>query len=183
MFHDKMANTILDIGASGSDILLFSTLIIVLVLVVLALRQRQSYQRLSESLDADLKKLKEQEGSIKKLENDFREYVMGGKSLREWKVVKQQIEELSELPSFTETPEDYVLRLHLSMTKKDNVRLLGAKNGVKLTVDSDTDPPIQAFYTTPKDIDPNGLKVTYRGNSLEIKAPKAVPDKPAEEKK
>lgn len=179
-----MANTNpIDIGASAGDVLLFSTLIIVLVLVVLALKQRQSYQRLSESLDSDLKKLKEQDGSIKKLENDFREYVMGGKSLREWKVVKQQIEELSELPSFTENPEEYILRLHLSMTKKDSVRLLGAKNGIKITVDSDTEPPIQAFYSTPKDIDPNGLKVTYRGNSLEIKAPKAVPDKGKEESK
>lgn len=171
------------LGGSASDTLLFATMLIVMVLVVLALLQRQKYNQLSEDLDGDLKKLREQDGAIKKLENDFREYVMGGKSLREWKVVKQQVEELTDLPSFLESAEDYTLRLHLSMTKKDNVRLLGAKNGIKLTVDSETGPPLQAFYSTPKDIDPNGLKVTYRGNSLEIRAPKAAVDVKEEVKK
>ena len=162
------------LNTSASDVLIFATLIIVLILVVLIMNQRHRYLRLRERVDTDLQKLKDQEGAIKKLENDLREYVMGGKSLREWKVVKQQIEELSELPSFVEVEKEYILKMHLSMTKKDDVMVSGVKNGIKVTIDNKENPPIQAFYSTAKDIDPNGLKVTYKGNSLEIVAPKAA---------
>lgn len=168
-----MADIIEALNSSGSDVVVFVTLIIILVLVVLLMNQRQRYLRLRERVDSALQKLKEQEGAIKKLENDLREYVMGGKSLREWKIVKQQIEELSELPSFVEVEKEYILKMHLSMTKKDEVMVSGTKNGIKVTIDNKESPPLQAFYSTPKDIDPNGLKVTYKGNSLEIVAPKA----------
>ncbi|MBN2250861.1 MAG: Hsp20/alpha crystallin family protein [Candidatus Altiarchaeota archaeon] len=163
------------INAAGNDVMLFFTLLIVLLLVVLALNQRFRYQRLKDKLEGDLTKLDHQEASIKKLENDLREYVMGGKSLREWKVVKQQIEELSDLPSFAETEDGYLLKIHLSMSKKDDVRVSGVKDGVNVFIDSKEELPIQAFYSTPKEIDANSLKVTYKGNSLEIKAARAPP--------
>lgn len=162
------------LNTSSSDVLIFFTLIIVFVLVTLVMNQRHRYMRLRERVDGDLQKLKDQEGAIKKLENDLREYVMGGKSLREWKIVKQQIEELSDLPSFVEVENAYVLKIHLSMTKKDDVMVSGVKNGIKVTIDNKENPALQAFYSTPKDIDPNGLKVTYKGNSLEILAPKSA---------
>jgi len=164
----------------GNDVMLFSTLVIVLVLVVLAMNQRFKYQKLKENVDEGMKRVNEQDGLIKKLENDLREYVMGGKSLREWKIVKQQIDELSDLPSFSETEDGYILKMHLSMTKKDDVRVSGVKNGIKVVIGSKDEPPLSAFYATPRDIDPNGLKVTYKGNSLEIRATKATGE---EEKK
>lgn len=163
-------------NTQGSEIMLLSTLLIVLVLVVLAMNQRFKYQKLKLGVDEGMKRLSEQESLIKKLENDLREYVMGGKSLREWKVVKQQIDELSDLPSFSETEDSFLLKMHLSMTKKDDVRVSGVKNGIKVIIGSKDEPPLSAFYTTPKDIDPNGLKVTYRGNSLEIRATKSPID-------
>ncbi len=159
---------------SSNDIMLFFVLIVTLVLVVLAISQRNRYLKLSASLDKDMEKVKEQESAIKKLEDDLREYVMGGKSLREWKVVKQQVEELSELPSFVETKKEYILKIHLSMAKKDDIRVSGVSNGIKIAIDSKEGPPLQSTYTTPKEIDPNGMRVTYRGNSLEVTAPKVV---------
>jgi HSP20 family molecular chaperone IbpA len=156
----------------GDDILLFFILMVILVLIVLAISQRNRYKALSVGLEKDLDKVKEQEAAIKKLENDLREYVMGGKSLREWKVVKQQVEELSELPSFIETKDEYILKIHLSMAKKDDIRVSGTNNGIKISIDSKDGPPLQSTYTTIKNIDPNGMRVTYKGNSLEVKAPK-----------
>ncbi len=158
----------------NNDILLFFILIVILVLVVLSISQRNRYVRLSTGLDKDMDKVKEQEAAIKKLENDLREYVMGGKSLREWKVVKQQVEELSELPSFVETKNEYILKIHLSMAKKDDIRVSGSNNAIKISIDSKEGPPLQSTYTTPKNIDPNGMRVTYRGNSLEVTAPKVA---------
>lgn len=158
----------------GDDVLLFFILIVILVLIVFSIGQRNRYQKLSASLEKDLDKVKEQEASIKKLENDLREYVMGGKSLREWKVVKQQVEELSELPSFTETKEEYILKIHLSMAKKDDIRVSGTNNTIKISIDSKDGPPLQSTYATIKDIDANGMRVTYKGNTLEVKAPKVA---------
>lgn len=156
----------------SDDILLFFILIVILVLIVLAISQRNRYLKLSASLEKDLEKVKDQEAAIKKLENDLREYVMGGKSLREWKIVKQQVEELSELPSFTETKEEYILKIHLSMAKKDDIRVSGTSNAIKISIDSKDGPPLQSTYSTIKEIDPNGMRVTYKGNTLEVKAPK-----------
>lgn len=158
----------------NNDILLFFILIVILVLVVLSISQRNRYLKLSTALDKDMDKVKEQEAAIKKLENDLREYVMGGKSLREWKVVKQQVEELSELPSFVETKNEYILKIHLSMAKKDDIRVSGSNNSIKISIDSKDGPPLQSTYTTPTNIDPNGMRVTYRGNSLEVTAPKVA---------
>ena len=158
----------------GDEVLLFFILMVILVLIVFSISQRNRYLRLSASLEKDLDRVKDQEAAIKKLENDLREYVMGGKSLREWKVVKQQVEELSELPSFTETKDEYILKIHLSMAKKDDIRVSGTNNAIKISIDSKDGPPLQSTYTTIKNIDPNGMRVTYKGNSLEVKAPKVA---------
>jgi len=159
------------------SMVMFAVLVIVLILVVVFINQRYRYQKLREDLEGYLKGLKDQERAIKKLENDLREYVMGGKGLRDWSMIKQQINELNELsdlPSFTETENEYVLRTHLSRIKKDDVKVSGIKKGIKVSIDSKEDPPLQTLYSTPKDIDPHGLKVTYRGNILEIRAPKSI---------
>jgi len=160
--------------AVGEDVLLFFVLIVILILIAFSMGQRNRYLKLSASLEKDLEKVREQEAAIKKLENDLRDYVMGGKSLREWKVVKQQVEELSDLPIFAETNEEYILKIHLSMAKKDDVRVSGTSNEIKISINSKDGPPLQSTYTTIKNIDPNGMRVTYKGNTLEVRAPKVT---------
>jgi len=165
------------------SMVMFAVLVIVLILVVVFINQRYRYQKLREDLEGYLKELKDQERAIKKLENDLREYVMGGKGLRDWSMLKQQINELSDLPSFTETENEYVLRTHLSRIKKDYVKVSGIKKGIKVSIDSKEGLPLQTLYSTPKDIDPHGLKVTYRGNTLEIRAPKSIVENNKKDKK
>ena len=156
------------------SVVILAVLVIVLILVVVFINQRYRYQKLREDLGNYLKELKDQERAINKLENDLREYVMGGKGLREWGMLKQQINELSDLPSFTETENEYILKTHLSRIKKDDVKVSGIKKGIKVSIDSKEDPPLQTLYSTPENIDPHGLKVAYRGNTLEIRAPKSI---------
>lgn len=167
------------IESIGTDVFLLITLIVVLILVLVSINQRKKYLELDVNLQREVKRLEEQQQTIKKLEDNLRDYVMGGKSLTEWKKVKQQMEELSGLPSFTETADEYILKIHLSMTKKDDVRVTGVNRGIRITIESKDNPPLQSLYTTPTDIDISKMKVTYKGNTLEVKAPKAKTQTPS----
>ncbi|MEA3255042.1 MAG: Hsp20/alpha crystallin family protein [Candidatus Altiarchaeota archaeon] len=157
-----------------TEIIIFPVLAIVLILVVLFINQRYRYQNLRDNLENNLRELQNQESSIKKLENEMREYIMSGKGIRDWGILKQQVNELSDLPSFAETEDEYVLKTHLSRIKKNHVQVSGIARGIKITVESTESPPLHVLYSTPSDIDPHGLKVIYKGTTLKIRAPKLV---------
>jgi hypothetical protein len=176
----------LTLDQMGGDMMLLFSLFIIVLLLALSLAQKKRYHKLGQALERQLKRIDEEQQRAKKLEDSMRDYVMGGSSLHEWKLIKEQVDELSGLPSFSETADEYVLRIHLSMTKKDDVRVVGIDMGISVSIESKQELPIQTVYLTPGQIDPSKLKVMYKNNIVEIRAkkmPEEAPKKAEEEVK
>lgn len=161
-------------GMSYNDMVMLAALAILLIVVLIFINQGYRYQKLKEDLENYLNELNNQDRAIKRLEDDLREYMMGSKGLKDWSRMRQQMVELSDLPSFTETEKEYILKTYISRIKKDNVKVSGMNNGIKVSIESEEGIPFQAFYSTPKNIDPWKLKVNYTGGILEVRAPKSI---------
>lgn len=155
-------------------IIMFPVLVIILILMVAFINQRGKYQRLKETMEDNLKGVKGQENVVKKLEKDMRQYIMGGKGVRDWTMLKKQINDLSELPGFTEENGEYVVRTHLSRAKKNYVQVSGITDGIKVAINPKDELPLTIIYATPEAIDLHGLKVNYKDSILEIRAPKSI---------
>jgi hypothetical protein len=162
----------LSLDTIGGDMMLVFSLLIIVLMLALSINQKKRYHKLGQALERQLKRIDEEQQRAKKLEDSMRDYVMGGSSLHEWKLIKQQADELAGLPSLAETQDEYILRIHLSMTKKDDVRVVGIDMGISVSIESKQELPIQTVYLTPGQIDPSKLKVTYKGNIVEIRAQK-----------
>lgn len=157
-----------------NDIVLFSTIAIILILAVLSIRQFSRYNRLRDAIKADLNELKRQEIAIKKIEEELKEYrISGGEELEHWSRIEKELAELSQLPSLTETENDVVLKTHISRARKDFVDVTATEKSINIHI-SDKASPLHSSYAILRRIDPSRLTVTYKGNTLEIRAPKII---------
>lgn len=157
-----------------NDILLSSTIAIILILAVLSIRQFSRYNRLRDAIKTDLNELKRQEIAIKKIGEELKEYkISGGEELEHWSRIEKELAELSQLPSLTENENEIILKTHISRARKDFVDVTATEKGINIHI-SDKESPLHSSYAIPKRIDPSRLTVTYKGNTLEIRAPKII---------
>lgn len=155
-----------------SDIVLFSTVAIILILTFLSLRQISRYSRLRDAVNMDLRELKRQETAIKRIEEELKKYRIGGtEELEHWSRIEAELAELSQLPILTETENEIILKTHISRSRKDFVDVSATEKSMDIHI-SDKASPLHSSYAIPGRIDPSKLTVTYKGNTLEIRAPK-----------
>lgn len=155
-----------------NDVVLSSAITIILILAIFLMRQLSRYNCLKNAINMDLNELKRQEIAIKKIEMEFKKYKIDcGEELEHWSRIEKELDELSQLPSLTETNNEVILKTHISSARKDFVEVTATEKSIDIQI-SDNAFPLRSSYAVPTRIDPNGLTVTYKGNTIEIRVQK-----------
>lgn len=155
-----------------NDIVLLSAIAVILILAIFSLMQLYRYNRIRGAVNVELSELKRQEIAIKKIDKELEKYgISSGDELEHWSRIEKELDELSQLPTLTETDNEVMLKVHISRAKKDYVDVIATEKTINIHI-SDKTSPLHSSYAIPKRIDPNRLTVTYKGNTLEIRAPK-----------
>lgn len=154
------------------ELVISLSITLLLILALWSIRQIYRYNRLRTAINADIRELKRQGIAIKRIEEDLKEYgISNSEGLEHWSKIEKELTELSQLPILTEMDNEIILKLHISHTKKDYVDVTATEKSIDINI-SDKASPIHSSYLIPKKIDPSSLSVTYKGNTLEIRAPR-----------
>ncbi len=127
-------------------------------------------------IQRELHELKRQKLEIEDLEKNIKKSFVSGSSedLEHWSKIEKELSELAELPNIVEDKDKIVLSMHISQIKKDYIDVTATDNTVTVSINPKKGLPLQCSYKIPKKIDPSKLTVTYKGNTLEIHAPKFI---------
>ncbi len=155
---------------STENIMLFVILLLI-ILLIYSLLQIGRYKKLQIWVKSNLEETKRQEETIKTLETEIEKYKKAQEGLDYWSNIKEELVELSKLPSLKEEENEFVLRLQISKLKKENIDVIATGNEININI-YEGDTPLKATYHLPKTIDPNRILISYKGNTLEVRAQK-----------
>lgn len=155
---------------SNENILLFIIVLFVIFFIYLVL-QIGRYKNLRKWLKSNLEETKRQEEMIKTIGADIDKYKKSQEGLDYWSNIKEELVELSKLPSLREEENEFILKVQISKLKKDNIDVIA--NGQEININIyEGEVPLKSTYHLPKAIDPNRILISYKGNTLEIRAQK-----------
>ena len=170
-------------GVTDTDLILAGILLFLLVLMSLVIAFRSRYIRISKSVRGCSNELKKHQKLIDFVEAKIKKYESTGtaEELEHWSRIEDELSALADLPSIEDTGEEIILRTHIAQSRKDYVDVSATKESIVVGIKDEENIPVNVIYGIPVPINPNKLIVTYKGNTLEVHAPKELPK--VEEKK
>ena len=160
------------LGYYQLEILLAFILLLFIILVISFLNQRSRYKRLRKWIKQGNERVKSRDDSMQKLEKKVNTLKKSQEGLNYWSSIRGELGELSKLPSLEEKEDEIILKTQLSKLKKDDTDVTATPEEIKINIYSERI-PLKCSYHLPAKINPNKLVITYKGNTLEIHAPKA----------
>jgi len=170
-------------GVTDTDLILAGIVLFLLVLLSLVIRFRSRCSRIGKSVRSCSKELKKHQKLIDLFSAKIKKYESTGSAeeLEHWSAIEDELSALTDLPSIEEAEEEIILRTHIAQSRKDDVDVSATKESVVISIKDEKSIPVNVIYGIPVAINPSKLIVTYKGNTLEIHAPKELPK--AEEEK
>jgi HSP20 family molecular chaperone IbpA len=153
------------------ELLLGLILLLLFTLILSFLNQRNRYGRLKKWIKQNRKELKRQEDLMYEIEKKIDAYKKSQESLGYWGRIKDELTELSKLPTLKEEEKEFVLKTQISKLKKDITDVTATEKEININI-YEGNTPLKCSYSLPKKINPSKLTITYKGNTLEIRAPK-----------
>lgn len=153
------------------EFLLALIFILLLILIISLFNQKERYERLKKWIIKHRDEMKRQEEIMKEIEEKVEKYEKSQEGMGYWLRIKEEIGELSKLPSLSEEDNQLVLKIQISNLKKDKTDVTATSREIKINI-YEGDMPLKCSYFLSKNIDPSRLTITYKGNTLEIRAPK-----------
>lgn len=163
-------------GLTLIDSLLILILLMLAVFIALMINHHFRYEELKSKVVKDMKELEKEGKALKKLEQNLSKYETGGaaEDLEHWSEIEKALEELATLPELEESPDEILLKIYVSPLMKEFVDVSAEKNRINVNINPKEGIPIESSYQLPADIDPHNLLITYKGNTLEIHAPRVI---------
>jgi len=155
---------------STENISLFVTLLL-FIFFIYSILQIGRYQKLRKWVKSNLEETKRQEETIKRIESETNNYKTAQEGLDYWSNIKEELVELSKLPSLREEETEFVLRIQISKLKKDKIDVIATGKEINVNI-YEGETPLKSTYNLPKAIDPNRILISYKGNTLEVRAQK-----------
>ena len=170
-------------GATDTDLILAGILLFLVVLISLVIGFRGRYARIGKSVRGCSNELKKHQKLIDFAEAKIKKYESTGSAeeLEHWSGIEDELSALADLPSIEDAGEEIILRTHIAQSRKDYVDVSATKESIVVGIKDEENIPVNVIYGIPTAINPSKLIVTYKGNTLEIHAPKELLK--AEEKK
>lgn len=170
-------------GLTDTDLILAGILMFLLILISLVIGFRSRYTRIGKAVRGCSNELKKHQKLIDIFSAKIKKYESTGSAeeLEHWSVIEDELSALADLPSIEETEEEIILRTHIAQSRKDYVDVSATNESVIISIKDEEGIPVNVIYGIPAAINPGKLIVTYKGNTLEIHAPKELLK--AEEKK
>ena len=170
-------------GLTDTDLILVGILLFMVVLLSLVIGFRSRYTRIGKSVRGCSNELKKHQKLIDFAEAKIKKYESTGSAeeLEHWSGIEDELSALADLPSIEDAGEEIILRTHIAQSRKDYVDVSATKESIVVGIKDEENIPVNVIYGIPTAINPSKLIVTYKGNTLEIHAPKELLK--AEEKK
>jgi len=163
-------------GVTDTDLILAGILLFLLVLISLVIRFRSRYSRIGKSVRGCSKELKKHQKLIDIFGAKIKKYESTGSAeeLEHWSGIEDELSALADLPSIEDTGEEIILRTHIAQSRKDDVDVSATSESIVISIKDEERIPVNVIYGIPAAINPGKLIVTYKGNTLEIHAPKEL---------
>ncbi len=163
-------------GVTDTDLILAGILVFLVVLISLVIGSRGRYTQISKSVRGCSKELKKHQKLIDFVEAKIRKYESTGSAeeLEHWSGIEDELSALADLPNIEDAGEEIILRTHIAQSRKDYVDVSATKESIVVGISDDESIPVNVIYGIPVAINPSKLIVTYKGNTLEIHAPKEL---------
>ncbi|MEM2918256.1 MAG: Hsp20/alpha crystallin family protein [Candidatus Altiarchaeota archaeon] len=149
----------------------FLFLLLLVILFLYTFSQMSRYNKLKKWLKKNLEETERQKEMIKWIEDEIEKCKKAQEGLDYWSNIKEELVELSKLPSLQEDEKEFILRIQISKLKKDKIDVIADKNAININL-YEGETPLKATYHMPKPIDPNRLLISYKDNTLEVRAEK-----------
>ncbi len=161
-------------GVTDTDLLLAGILLFLLVLISLVMGFKGRYTRIDKAVRRCSDELKKHQRMIGLIGAKIKKYESTGSAeeLEHWSRIEDELMALADLPSIKETGEEIILRTHVAQSRKDYIDVSATKESVMISIKDKKSIPLNIIYGIPATINPSKLIVTYKGNTLEIHAPK-----------
>jgi len=171
---DSYLSLLKDYGISPTELILAAILLIVGFLAYLVAMQKGKYLRLQTAIRRCSDELKKQERLMGDIEANIKKYesTSSAAEVEHWSKIGKELEALADLPRLEETDEEVILKTYIAQSRKDYVDVSATKESVIISINDEKGMPVEVIYGIPIMIDPQKLIVTYRGNTLEVHAPK-----------
>lgn len=153
------------------ELILLVVILSFILLILYTFTQIGRYKNLKRWLGKNLEETRRQEAEIRKIAEDTEKYKKAQEGLDYWGDIKEELVELSKLPSIEESENEIILRIHVSKLKKEKIDVTATDKEINVNL-YEGQTPLKCVYSLPSKIDPNKLIISYKGNTLEIKAQK-----------